>query len=122
MIRNLLYNGFGKKIQSIVFRSCSLDHRMVRDIKRRKLSAEFYNLRMRLNALRKNDLLPDTLKEVAHKEVSELPRDSNFVRIRSRCVLTSRPRGLYKRYKMSRFCFRHLADHNLISGMTRAMW
>uniref|UniRef100_A0A3B5KRL9 Mitochondrial ribosomal protein S14 n=1 Tax=Xiphophorus couchianus TaxID=32473 RepID=A0A3B5KRL9_9TELE len=56
------------------------------------------------------------------KEIAALPRDSCPVRIRNRCVFTSRPRGVKRRWRLSRIVFRHLADHNQMSGILRARW
>ncbi|XP_010170699.2 28S ribosomal protein S14, mitochondrial, partial [Antrostomus carolinensis] len=67
-------------------------------------------------------VLPEELQEVADKEIANLPRDSCPVRIRNRCVLTSRPRGVKRRWRLSRIVFRHFADHAQMSGIQRAMW
>ncbi|XP_036453244.1 28S ribosomal protein S14, mitochondrial [Colossoma macropomum] len=99
-----------------------VDWRMLRDVKRRQMAYEFADTRLRINAIRKNTLLPKELQEVADKEIAALPRDSCPVRIRNRCVMTSRPRGLKRRWRVSRIVFRHLADHNQMSGIQRAMW
>lgn len=61
-------------------------------------------------------------QEIADKEIAALPRDSCPVRIRNRCVLTSRPRGVKRRWRLSRIVFRDLADHNQMSGILRARW
>ncbi|CAG5896724.1 small ribosomal subunit protein uS14m [Menidia menidia] len=99
-----------------------VDWRMLRDVKRRQMAFEHADERLRINALRKNIILPKELQEVADKEIAKLPRDSCPVRIRNRCVLTSRPRGVKKRWRLSRIVFRHLADHNQMSGILRARW
>lgn len=67
-------------------------------------------------------LLFSLSQEVADKEIAALPRDSCPVRIRNRCVLTSRPRGVKRRWRLSRIVFRDLADHNQMSGILRARW
>ncbi|XP_038651070.1 28S ribosomal protein S14, mitochondrial isoform X1 [Scyliorhinus canicula] len=103
-------------------RNYYVDWRMLRDVKRRKMAFEFADERRRLNAIRKNTILPKELQEVADQEIASLPRDSCPVRIRNRCVLTSRPRGVKRRWRLSRIVFRHLADHNQMSGIQRAMW
>ncbi|OPJ76817.1 small ribosomal subunit protein uS14m [Patagioenas fasciata] len=103
-------------------RSYYVDWRMLRDVKRRKLAYEYADERLRINAIRKNTLLPKELQEVADKEIAALPRDSCPVRIRNRCVLTSRPRGVKRRWRLSRIVFRHFADHGQMSGIQRAMW
>lgn len=61
-------------------------------------------------------------QEVAEKEIAALPRDTCPARIRNRCVLTSRPRAVVWRWRLSRIVFRHLADHAQLSGVQRAMW
>ncbi|XP_042663494.1 28S ribosomal protein S14, mitochondrial [Tyto alba] len=103
-------------------RSYYVDWRMLRDVKRRKLAYEYADERLRINAIRKNTILPKELQEVADKEIADLPRDSCPTRIRNRCVLTSRPRGVRRRWRLSRIVFRHFADHAQMSGIQRAMW
>ncbi|CAI9611546.1 unnamed protein product [Staurois parvus] len=103
-------------------RSNHVDWRMWRDVKRRNVMYEYADERLRINALRKNQILPKDLQDIADKEIATLPRDSCPVRIRNRCVFTSRARGVKRRWRMSRIVFRHFADHNMISGVQRAMW
>ncbi|XP_038145255.1 28S ribosomal protein S14, mitochondrial isoform X1 [Cyprinodon tularosa] len=103
-------------------RSYYVDWRMLRDVKRRQMAFQYAHERIRINALRKNTILPKELQEIADKEIAALPRDSCPVRIRNRCVLTSRPRGVKRKWRLSRIVFRHLADHNQMSGILRARW
>uniref|UniRef100_A0AC11D5S6 Mitochondrial ribosomal protein S14 n=1 Tax=Ovis aries TaxID=9940 RepID=A0AC11D5S6_SHEEP len=103
-------------------RSYYVDWRMLRDVKRRKMAYEYADERLRINSLRKNTILPKHLQEVADEEIAALPRDSCPVRIRNRCVMTSRPRGVKRRWRLSRIVFRHLADHGQLSGIQRAIW
>ncbi|NXY21020.1 RT14 protein, partial [Atrichornis clamosus] len=103
-------------------RSYYVDWRMLRDVKRRKVVYEHADERLRINAIRKNSILPKELQEMADKEIAALPRDSCPARIRNRCVLTSRPRGVKRRWRLSRIVFRHFADHAQVSGVQRAMW
>ena len=95
---------------------------MIKDVKRRKCVAEYANDRLRINTLRKNDILPIELRETANLAVAELPRDSSLVRVRERCALTSRPRGVVHKYRLSRIVWRHLADYNKLAGVQRAIW
>ncbi|KDR17160.1 28S ribosomal protein S14, mitochondrial isoform X1 [Zootermopsis nevadensis] len=98
------------------------DWQMIRDVKRRKTLKEFGAERMRINSLRKNDILPVELREIADQEVAALPRDSNYIRVRHRCAITSRPRGVVFKWRLSRIVWRHLADYNKLAGVQRAMW
>uniref|UniRef100_A0A8C6SR04 28S ribosomal protein S14, mitochondrial n=1 Tax=Neogobius melanostomus TaxID=47308 RepID=A0A8C6SR04_9GOBI len=103
--------------------------RMLRDVKRRQMAFDYADERLRINSIRKTSSLNSlilfvvcVLQEVADKEIAALPRDSCPVRIRNRCVMTSRPRGVKRRWRISRIVFRHLADHNQMSGILRARW
>ncbi|XP_061776041.1 28S ribosomal protein S14, mitochondrial [Nerophis ophidion] len=99
-----------------------VDWRMLRDVKRRKMAFDYADERLRINSLRKNTILPKELQELADKEIAAFPRDSCPVRIRNRCVMTSRPRGVKRRWRLSRIVFRHLADYSQLSGIQRARW
>lgn len=95
---------------------------MIKDNKRRLCVKDQAIDRIRINTIRKNDILPAELREIADQEVAKLPRDSNYIRIVSRCAVTSRPRGVYMKYHLSRIVWRHLADYNKLAGVQRAMW
>ncbi|KAJ9589094.1 hypothetical protein L9F63_017598 [Diploptera punctata] len=110
------------KCQVQQIRTKYADWRMIKDVKRRNTLKEFGAERMRINSLRKNDILPLELKEIADKEVIALPRDSNYIRVRHRCAITSRPRGVVFKWRLSRIVWRNLADYNKLSGAQRAMW
>ncbi|KAL1497666.1 hypothetical protein ABEB36_008589 [Hypothenemus hampei] len=123
---------FGSKFSSILLnpsnrnfqqmRNKWVNHWMVRDVKRRKAVVEHAPTRLRINSLRKNDILPAELREMADAEIMALPRDSIVRHLTKRCVLTSRPRGGVEPYRLSRIVFRHLADYNKLAGIQRAMW
>ncbi|KAA0201144.1 28S ribosomal protein S14 mitochondrial [Fasciolopsis buskii] len=95
---------------------------MVRDYKRRQVSAHFSDLRMRLNAIRKNTILPGEIRDLASVQIASLPRDSHWTRIHSRCVVTSRRRGCKTRWRVSRIIWRRFADYNHMSGVLWACW
>lgn len=51
-----------------------------------------------------------------------LPRNSAPSRIRNRCEISGRPRGYYRKLKMSRIALRELSSNGLIPGMTKSSW
>ncbi|KAH9496635.1 28S ribosomal protein S14, mitochondrial [Bulinus truncatus] len=61
-------------------------------------------------------------KEIASQEIIALPRDAHPSRRRNRCILTSRPRWVIWRFRLSRIQWRLLADYNKLSGTLRACW
>ncbi len=54
--------------------------------------------------------------------LQKLPRNSAPVRIRSRCMLTGRGRGVYKKFGLCRNMFRELALEGKIPGIRKASW
>ncbi|GIX71991.1 28S ribosomal protein S14, mitochondrial, partial [Caerostris extrusa] len=99
-----------------------VDWRMLRDVKRRRVVKEYAQERLHLNVLHYNTLLPKDLRASAKETVAALPTDSCITKLHKRCILTSRPRGRFRKFRMSRIIWRHLADYNQISGVERAMW
>jgi small subunit ribosomal protein S14 len=53
---------------------------------------------------------------------TDLPKDSAAVRVRNRCALTGRPRGVLTRFRLSRNMFRKLAHFGMINGISKARW
>jgi len=58
----------------------------------------------------------------AQIKLSQLPRNASAVRLRNRCELTGRPRGYYRKFRMSRIALRELASNGQIPGMVKASW
>lgn len=63
---------------------------MIRDVKRRRMSAENFLERTRINAMRKNDILPVEIRELADKDINKFELNATPMRINNRCVITSR--------------------------------
>ena len=58
----------------------------------------------------------------ARLKLAELPRNSAAVRIRNRCEITGRPRGYYRKLRMSRIALRDLGSAGLIPGLVKSSW
>jgi small subunit ribosomal protein S14 len=54
--------------------------------------------------------------------LNKMPRNSSAVRLRNRCQFTGRVRGFLRKFKMSRLCFREMASHGMLPGVTKASW
>ena len=90
--------------------------------KRERLAKRFAAKRNRLKAVADNDSLPMEERFAARLKLAELPRNSSKVRIRNRCELSGRPRGVYRKFKLSRIALRELASTGQIPGMVKASW
>ena len=93
-----------------------------RDKARRKCVAQYESERLRLRAIVKNKLLPEIIQQKAKDELARHPRDASITRVRNRCVVTGRARGVVTDYGLCRMKFRKLADFGHISGITRSSW
>ena len=93
-----------------------------RDKARRKCVAQYESERLRLRAIVKNKLLPEIVQQKAKEQLASHPRDASITRVRNRCVMTGRGRGVVTEYGLCRMKFRKLADFGHISGITRSSW
>ena len=82
----------------------------------------FRNKRMELKKLIMNKKTSQEDRFEAVMKLSSLPRNGSSIRIRNRCELSGRPRGFYRRVKLSRIALRELAASGQIPGMTKASW
>ena len=58
----------------------------------------------------------------AFVKLAELPRNASPTRVRNRCELTGRPRGFYRKLRLSRIALRELASTGQIPGMVKSSW
>ena len=93
-----------------------------RDLKRRRLAKKCASRRARLKAVAADQSLPAEERFAARLKLAELPRNSSKTRIRNRCQLTGRPRGYYRKLKVSRVALRDLASIGLMPGMVKSSW
>lgn len=95
---------------------------MLKDIKRRELLKKYAPVRIRLQTLRSNTVLPKALKKAAEEQLQKLTRHSTISFITNRCQFTSKAASCLSRWRVSRHVWRDLADYNQMSGVTRAVW
>ena len=93
-----------------------------RDLKRRKLYSKYKGKREKLLAIAKDKSLSAEERFEARLKLSQLPRNSSKNRIRNRCLITGRPRGVYRKFGLSRIAFRELAAVGQIPGITKSSW
>ena len=93
-----------------------------RDLKRRRLWSKYQGKRSSLLSIANNRDVSAEERFEARLKLSKLPRNSSKSRIRNRCSLTGRPRGVYRRFGLSRISLREMANNGLIPGVTKASW
>ena len=93
-----------------------------RNNKRRRLSARDAEKRATLKDIANNKELPMEERFAARLKLARLPRNGSPTRIRNRCEVTGRPRGFYRKMKMSRIALRELGNQGLIPGLVKSSW
>ena len=71
-----------------------------------------------IKSIANNKILPLSIRLKAFHNLNFL----KLTKIRNICIYTGRSRGVIKKFGLSRFIFRNLADNGYISGLKRASW
>lgn len=95
---------------------------MERNIKREKLFELNEKKRNSVRKLRNNKNISIEERFETQMILSKIPRNSNRVRIKNRCSLSGRGRGIYRKFKLSRICIRKLASECKLPGVTKSSW
>ena len=90
--------------------------------KRKRLVAKYAAKRAELKAMTMDQSLSMDERFDAQLKLAALPRNSSKTRVRNRCEVSGRPRGYYRKLRMSRIALRELSSQGLVPGMTKSSW
>jgi small subunit ribosomal protein S14 len=90
--------------------------------RRMRLAKQYAGRRERLKAAANDQNLGDQERFAARLKLAELPRNSSPTRVRNRCEMTGRPRGFYRKLKVSRIALRKMSNEGKIPGMVKSSW
>jgi len=93
-----------------------------KEIKRKKLAQRFSKRRQELKTLIMNKETNMEERFDAVITLAKMPRNGAKIRQRNRCELTGRPRGNYRKFKLSRIKLRELASAGQIPGVMKSSW
>ena len=94
----------------------------LREQKRRKTVEKFKAKRAALFEVLHDARTSDEDKEAARVKLQKLPRNASPTRLRNRCALTGRPRGVYRKFGLGRNKLRELALRGEVPGIIKASW
>jgi small subunit ribosomal protein S14 len=94
----------------------------LRDKKRRAAVAKFKAKRAALLEVIHDGKASDEDRDAARLKLQRLPRDASPTRLRNRCALTGRPRGVYRKFGLARNKLRELALRGEVPGVIKASW
>lgn len=93
-----------------------------RDIKRLKIAEKFKSKRLALKKIIKSVHSSDEERFQATIKLQALPRDASPTRQRSRCALTGRPHGFYRKFGLARTKLRERTMNGEVPGLSKASW
>ena len=93
-----------------------------RQKKREILVAKYWETRQRLKKRAIDPSLTEEEHLAARISLNKMRRDTCPVRLRSRCQFTGRGRGVLRKFRSSRLCFRERALAGYLPGVTKASW
>jgi small subunit ribosomal protein S14 len=93
-----------------------------REHKRRQTVEKFAAKRAALNATIADQKASPEDRQAARIKLQSLPRNSSPVRLRNRCALTGRPRGVFSKFGIGRSKLRDLMMSGQVPGITKASW
>ena len=95
---------------------------IVKNNKRAAHVQQYAGKRAALKAQTKDQSIPADQRFAAQLKLAELPRNSAKVRVRNRCEVSGRPRGFYRKLKLSRIALRQLGNLGQIPGLVKSSW
>nr|AYC63881.1 ribosomal protein S14 [Dichotomosiphon tuberosus] len=90
-----------KKRQSLVLKYNEKRIELKSEIKRLKFTKEYFKF---------------------HAKLQKLPRNSSKVRLHNRCLLSGRPKAVFRNFKLCRHLVRELALQGFLPGVTKSSW
>ena len=93
-----------------------------REKRREKLVKQHAVKRAKLREIISSPKATDDEREDAQRKLQSLPRDSAASRMRNRCAITGRSRGVYRKFGLGRSKLRELALHGEVPGVIKASW
>ena len=93
-----------------------------KNLNRKNIVSKFNKRRQSLKKkiMEKNLNMEERFK--LQSKLNDLPRDSSSVRIRNRCLITGRTRGVYRKFGLSRIKLRELTMSGSLPGVVKSSW
>ena len=93
-----------------------------RQEKREKLVKKFAAKRAVLVKIINDQSYSEEERFQARLKLQAFPRNANPTRLRNRCAITGRPRGVYRKFGLGRNKLREIAMRGEVPGMVKASW
>lgn len=89
------------------------------DMARRRLAADAEVPRLVLKSIVYSTRLPAPIRQAAVEQLASMDKNTSPTRIRNRCIVTGRPRSVYRDVRLSRIIFREWALNGELPGIMK---
>ena len=93
-----------------------------RDKRRTKIVKKYAAKRAKLKEQVRDPKASQEDRMAAVEALQKLPRDSSPTRMRSRCAITGRPRGTYRKFGLGRNKLREATMRGDVPGLRKSSW
>jgi ribosomal protein S14 len=99
-----------------------MNNKCLKDKKKRLLIIKYEKKKLLYKYMLIHKLMLDQKKEQFLGKLINLPKNCSEVKIRNRCTLTGRSRGIIKHFKLSRLILRELILDGKLPGVKKSSW
>ena len=93
-----------------------------REKRRAKIVKKYATQRAQLKETIRSPTSSAEERAAAQVSLQKMPRDASASRGRTRCAITGRSRGVYRKFGLSRVKVRETASRGEIPGLSKASW
>ena len=93
-----------------------------KNLKRKLLVNKFRDKKFSLKKKVKNKELSLDERIKLYSKINELQRNASKVRVRNRCIITGRSRGVYRKFGLSRIKIREISMAGMLPGVVKSSW
>ena len=93
-----------------------------KNLRRKLMVKKYQNKRLSLKKKIKNKNLNLEERIKLQSKLNDLPKDGSSIRVRNRCEITGRSRGVYRKFGLSRIKVRELSMSGALPGVIKASW
>lgn len=90
--------------------------------RRQRLIKQYADRRAKLKEMACDPNVPPEEQFAARLKLAKMPRNSSATRYRNRCEVSGRPRGFYRKFRMSRIALRELGAAGQVPGLVKSSW
>ena len=99
-----------------------MQNKIKTDRNKRKIILKYFLKRKLLKSIILNNNLSKRIRFIASTKLNEITNNSLLIRAKNRCIISGKPRSVFRKFKLSRIVIKNLASFNLINGLRKSSY